>query len=335
MKLVSIIVPVYKTEQFLDKCIKSLVDQTYKDIEIILVDDGSPDKCPEICDSWAEKDNRIKVIHKENGGVTSAWTKGVEESNGEFITFVDSDDCVKEDYIESLINPYLKDPATDLVICNYMKFNETKEHYNTELQYFKSTILEGKELEDYKKYNSNYLPDYKGTKLYKRETILNNIKYADKRVSYGDDRCIVRSAILDAKKIYIVDKPLYAYYIRTQSISHSYNAKLLNNFEILQDDFEHMLTSKKYDTPFNKVALALDSIYSILINLFSSKTKNKKKIFKEVLNSKLGKIVLDSNKNIFKGNCTKFYSIIKSRSYFLCKLYFLHLSLKRKLKKEL
>ena len=91
-RLVSIIVPVYKVQAYLDRCIQSLIFQTYKQIEIILVDDGSPDACPRICESWREKDSRIKVIHKENGGLSSARNEGLKAAGGDYILFVDSDD---------------------------------------------------------------------------------------------------------------------------------------------------------------------------------------------------------------------------------------------------
>ena len=92
--LISVIVPVYKVEQYLDRCVQSIVDQTYKNLEIILVDDGSPDNCPAMCDAWAEKDSRIRVIHKENGGAASARNAALDVFQGEYITFVDSDDYI-------------------------------------------------------------------------------------------------------------------------------------------------------------------------------------------------------------------------------------------------
>ena len=91
---VSIIVPIYKVEKYLNNCVETLVGQTYKNIEIVLIDDGSPDNCPQICDEWAKKDSRIKVIHKKNGGLMNAWKDGVVASTGELIAFVDSDDFV-------------------------------------------------------------------------------------------------------------------------------------------------------------------------------------------------------------------------------------------------
>lgn len=100
--MVSVIVPVYKAEKYLDRCVQSIVEQTYKNLEIILVDDGSPDNCPAMCDAWAEKDSRVQVIHKENGGVSSARNAGLDLMNGSFVMFVDSDDSLDPDAIASL-----------------------------------------------------------------------------------------------------------------------------------------------------------------------------------------------------------------------------------------
>ena len=101
-KLVSVIVPVYKVERYLDRCINSLVNQSYSHIEIILVDDGSPDKCPQLCDEWALQDARIKVVHKKNGGLSDARNEGLRKSSGKYICFVDSDDYVSTKFVETL-----------------------------------------------------------------------------------------------------------------------------------------------------------------------------------------------------------------------------------------
>lgn len=90
--MISVIIPVYKVEQYLDECVESVVRQTYTDLEVILVDDGSPDGCPALCDRWAKKDSRIKVVHKKNGGLSSARNAGLAVARGEYIGFVDSDD---------------------------------------------------------------------------------------------------------------------------------------------------------------------------------------------------------------------------------------------------
>lgn len=93
--LISVIVPVYKVEKYLDECVESIVNQTYRNLEIILVDDGSPDNCPQMCDDWAKRDARIRVIHKENGGLSSARNAGLDVCTGEYISFIDSDDWLE------------------------------------------------------------------------------------------------------------------------------------------------------------------------------------------------------------------------------------------------
>ena len=115
--LVTIIVPVYKTKEFLNKCIDSIVHQTYKDLQIILVDDGSPDECGAICDDWAKRDKRVYVIHKENGGLSDARNAGVACAEGTYITFIDSDDWIEEDYVSYLMEGILNYDA-QVSVCN-------------------------------------------------------------------------------------------------------------------------------------------------------------------------------------------------------------------------
>ena len=116
--IITVIVPVYKVEDYLDRCVKSIVSQTYKNLDIILVDDGSPDGSPQICDSWAEKDSRIRVIHKANGGVSSARNAGLNAAIGKYVGFVDGDDCVLPDMFEKLISAVQND-GTQLAACGY------------------------------------------------------------------------------------------------------------------------------------------------------------------------------------------------------------------------
>ena len=113
--LVSVIVPIYKVEDYLDECVKSIVGQTYKNIEIILVDDGSPDHCPQKCDEWVKKDLRIRVVHKQNGGLSSARNAGLDVAKGEYIAFVDSDDFITPDYVEVMYNRICNDKYVGIV----------------------------------------------------------------------------------------------------------------------------------------------------------------------------------------------------------------------------
>lgn len=115
--MISIIIPVYNVEQYLDKCLQSVIHQTYQDIEIILVDDGSSDNSGILCDKWQEKDSRIKVIHKSNGGVSNARNVAIEQANGEYLMFIDSDDIVSDDLCKVLFE-MLKNNNADISICN-------------------------------------------------------------------------------------------------------------------------------------------------------------------------------------------------------------------------
>jgi len=126
MERISVIVPVYKVEPYLDQCVESIVNQTYRELEILLIDDGSPDRCPEICDAWAEKDARIRVIHKANGGLSDARNVGMDAAEGEYIAFVDSDDFVEPEYIEYLFRA-LKETGADLSECGHCRTLEPLE----------------------------------------------------------------------------------------------------------------------------------------------------------------------------------------------------------------
>ena len=141
--LVSIIVPVYNVEQYLDRCLRSLINQSYKNIEIILVDDGSPDKCPQMCEDWAQKDYRIKVIHKKNGGLSDARNKGIEVARGEYICFVDSDDYIDERYVETLYD-LICNNHTEISAISFKEVFLMEEDLDTSMMSEKTiTVFEG------------------------------------------------------------------------------------------------------------------------------------------------------------------------------------------------
>ena len=116
MELISVIVPVFKVDPYLDRCVESIVNQTYRNLEIILVDDGSPDSCGAMCDAWAEKDRRIKVIHKKNGGLSDARNAGLDIATGTLIGFVDSDDFIRSDMYLLLMERLMED-GSDIAAC--------------------------------------------------------------------------------------------------------------------------------------------------------------------------------------------------------------------------
>ena len=142
--LISVIVPIYNVENYLDKCIESIVNQTYKNLEIILVDDGSPDNSPKICDNWALKDNRIKVIHKENGGLSSARNAGIQNASGEYIAFIDSDDYFDLQAI-SVMQKNLENYNVDVSSISFKCVNENElpatNNENCEVLFFTSEQL--------------------------------------------------------------------------------------------------------------------------------------------------------------------------------------------------
>ncbi len=132
MQKISVIVPVYKVEKTLDACVSSILAQTYTDIEIILVDDGSPDACPEMCEELAKGDCRIKVVHRENGGLSAARNTGIEHASGEYITFVDSDDMIAPEMLSVLYDTLIKTDS-DMSVCMYKTFQNDNETENAEI----------------------------------------------------------------------------------------------------------------------------------------------------------------------------------------------------------
>ena len=138
-RLVSVIVPVYKVEFFLRRCVESILKQTYQNMEIILVDDGSPDRCPQICDSFCRKDTRIRVIHKKNGGLSDARNVGIEAAKGEYLCFVDSDDYIQSTMLEHLVKA-VDSAGVNLAITNLKTVDE---HGNRVFRVEQSPIMDG------------------------------------------------------------------------------------------------------------------------------------------------------------------------------------------------
>ncbi len=143
-ELITVIIPVYKTEKYLKRCLESIISQDYTELDIILIDDGSPDKSGELCDQFSQTDNRIRVIHKSNGGLSSARNAGIESARGEYICFVDSDDFVERDYISVLYN-LIKDYQVDLAKINYIEI--TNDHYSETTKDAKAIIYKGTAVE--------------------------------------------------------------------------------------------------------------------------------------------------------------------------------------------
>lgn len=218
MPLISVLIPVYNVDQYLERCIKSVITQTYRNIEIILVDDGSTDNSGIICDAYAEIDNRIRVIHKKNGGLSDARNIGLENAKGKYISFIDSDDYVHSLFIEIMLKNML-DYHTDIIICGYKK--GTLDIFPKErIKQNECKIYDSKEM--LKQWHSNYkhIETVAWNKLYLRELFINeDIRYP-KGVN-NEDVQTTHLLVAASKKIGIIDTQLYYYFQRAGSIMHA------------------------------------------------------------------------------------------------------------------
>lgn len=206
--LVSVIIPVYKVEKYLNRCVDSIINQTYKNIEVILVDDGSPDKCGEICDEYAKNDERIVVIHKENGGVSQARNVGVAACHGEYVSFVDSDDYVSSDYIEHLYKLIVESGA-EVAIGNFRKTTgeELSSDDKTKIQVKTVTGKEACIIMLNTMHFMQFVTPW--GKLYKKELFLNNPFPGGIR---HEDEAILYKIYYSIEKVVYSNKVIYGYY---------------------------------------------------------------------------------------------------------------------------
>ena len=246
--LISVIVPVYRIERYLGICIESILDQTYQNIELILVDDGSPDRCPEICDLYASKDSRITVIHKPNGGLVSARKAGLLASHGKYIGVVDGDDRIGRGFYMSLYSS-ISESGADVAIAGFSRdlFDKSQVILNT----LPSGTYEGESLVGlYRqmlscgKFHSYGITTYLWNKLFRRECILQSQLNVDNGISIGEDAAAVYPALLKCKKVCVTDNCAYHYRQREDSmlkLSQSFDreaASLRLLYRFLSDEFE-------------------------------------------------------------------------------------------------
>lgn len=211
--LITVIIPVYKVEKYLNQCIQSVVGQTYTNLEIILVDDGSPDSCPSICDEWALKDERIKVIHKKNGGLSDARNAGLEIAQGEYIAFVDSDDWIMSDMYERLLRAIQEEQA-DISACN---IKSCYEDHEITWGCGKYTVGNSEQILTML-YNDTKYPVSALNKLYRREC-WKNLQFPVGKIC--EDAFTTYKLVHNADKIVQITDALYCYRIRPQSIMTS------------------------------------------------------------------------------------------------------------------
>lgn len=275
---VDIIVPVYNVSRYLDRCIKSIQDQSYTDLNIILVDDGSTDESGNICDSFAKTDERIHVIHKKNGGLVSAWRAGVDYSKSEWLVFVDGDDWIEKKHIESLVREQVKTSA-DIVVTRMKQVDQFGE------KYIEFVIPDG-EYSDLKlvddlypvlinagKFEKRGVPFSRCSKLIRKKIMVKNLDYSYERATYEEDFNIIAPCLMDAEIISMirVDDSAYCYRKVENSMLHGYDKNMLNSISNIYPRLVRACKDKGKDS-------LLDQIYfeyiSAAVRLFLNETKN-------------------------------------------------------------
>lgn len=253
--LISIVVPVYNVEKYLNKCINSLVNQSYKNLELILVNDGSKDKSGNICDEWKSKDNRIKVIHKENGGLSSARNVGMDCANGDFISFVDSDDWVDKKFIECLYNQ-LEINHADIAACtivkSYKNYDELQPINQKKVRFTKEealdTLLSGRDF-----------CAVAWNKLYKKN-IIGNVRFPVGKIH--EDEFFSYRVIANANILVLVPDAKYFYRQRSGSIMQEWSIAHLDVLEAFKERMDFMHTCYPNLYLKSKYSLYLASVYN-------------------------------------------------------------------------
>ncbi|MCD8241235.1 MAG: glycosyltransferase, partial [Lachnospiraceae bacterium] len=253
---ISVIVPVYRVEKVLGRCVDSILAQTYENIEIILVDDGSQDSCPALCDDYAARYPNIRSVHKENGGLTSAWKEGVRHASGELLGFIDSDDWIEADMYERLAAA-LKKYGADIAMAGLVFDYEDKSYPpRRETNRMERECYCGEELRDLwpvllndGSFIGRTIQPSRVTKLFRRELVERNLPLWDERVTVGEDLQMVFAAVLDARCIcQIPDYYPYHYWYNQSSMTGQYDAGYLGKIRLLRERMECISDKKEvYD----------------------------------------------------------------------------------------
>ncbi|SHL91854.1 Glycosyl transferase family 2 [Xylanibacter ruminicola] len=258
--ILSIIIPVYNVEAYLDRCVKSIISQSYREFEIILIDDGSTDESSALCDKWAAEDSRILVIHKENGGVSSARNAGLEVAKGDYLTFVDPDDFIAPDTYAINMSYLLEHNHVDILqypYCNYFDADDIRDYHKPS-----SDLYVGSE-QIFRNWWSGTPLEYTAcNKIYRRE-LWNDVRFNVGHVS--EDTFLVSLFAIKVKAVFISEKGLY-YYQRNRMNSYTYgeytfdkNMDLFNAHAAIYDCF------KQFPDMVTEKVLAFTRLYRRLI----------------------------------------------------------------------
>ena len=249
--LFSVIVPIYNVEKYIKRCIDSVLCQSYEDFELILVDDGSPDNCPRICDDYAAKDSRVKVIHKENAGLVSARQAGIQESCGEYIFNLDGDDALTADALENAYKIIIETKA-DMVSFSYMYYingeiGAKEDDLAAEGLYHKPDMEEHIYPRLLSDKNMEHIFYFLWGKAIRRSLMIKQQLKVNTAISLGEDLSCVFPCYMDAETVYMSKKAVYLYTIRDDSISTSFKTHQLRQIADVIDGLRQMDVKKPRD----------------------------------------------------------------------------------------
>lgn len=261
MDKISVILPVYKVEKYIRKCMESVLNQTYTNLEIILVDDGSPDNCGKICDQYAKRDSRVKVIHKKNGGAPAARNDAIDICTGDWIAYVDPDDWVEINEFEEIMKVAKRDNPDIIIFNTYLNDGKSQKV----MQAFpKNFVTENKKfiyLMQLSALNKNYTPymqewsqGFPWDKLFKASLIKDNNIYWPTNLKANDDVVFCLHAFQYANKVSYINKTLYHYRMNPESIGHKF---MPDRIQVDKDIYDEMLRIKKMYNLDEKYDMAL------------------------------------------------------------------------------
>ena len=310
-QLVSIIIPIYNVEKYLEQCIKSLINQTYRNLEIILINDGSTDKSTKICEKYKNQDNRIVFINKKNGGAASAKNEGLKIAKGDYITFVDSDDFIEPDMIEYMVNT-IKKYNSDIIQCSFTNLYKNTERFKQD-KIVEQKISSKDFLELFlKKWDSSLF----WNKLFKRE-VIENVFFKEGRCI--DDEFFTYKCVINSKSIVTSNKIVYNYRMRKSGVMKSESSQK----QILKDRVDYLYERyelvRKIYKDLDKSFLEHLLTYYLIISKDYYVDEKLLDYMKNNLKSKKGKIITSNidiriKMQIFKFMMTKSDKYIQSKN---------------------
>lgn len=276
----SVIIPIYKTEEFLTECVDSILEKADEDVEVVLVDDGSPDGCPGICDRYAEKDTRVRVVHKENGGLSSARNAGLAVAAGRYVTFVDSDDKIFPDSLPEILT-WIRAAGADMCFLRAFKLfadgtmRDLGENIDGSQLRAKSREEAIRHLASRSKY-----PGSAWSKVFRRDFLLDNDLHFPYDRRYSEDLGFIRDCVLCAESFDALDVPYYQYRQgRAGSITHQIKAKNFNDLlRFITESAERLTENRKAKDAVSGLVMSFAAYeYSILLYGYTRIPKEDKK----------------------------------------------------------